>query len=201
MHAFQIKLVVFSVIEGKLKVFVSAKLLPVGVLGKGEALDEAAKRIFSKVVKLHLRDFYIEQLYTFSSSDTVKTDICITYFLLLPEYNISSKMKNQFVDTAKLTIVKSEKDIVAYAIQRLGWKIEYTNVVYSLLPPEFTLSELQKVYEAILRKILDKRNFRKKVLSLGLLKDTGKTRTGVIARPAKIYSFITHSPQMIKIYS
>ena len=95
---------------------------------------------------------------------------------------------------------QEDKEIISYAVQRLQWKIEYTNVVYSLLPREFTLSELQLTYEAILGKELDKRNFRKKILFLKLLKDTGKKRTGTVARPASVYEFRKRSPVRVKVF-
>ena len=63
--------------------------------------------------------------------------------------------------------------VAAYARQRLEWKLAYTNVVWSLLPRRFALTELQKVYEAVLDRKLDKRNFRKKILALGLVEPVG----------------------------
>ncbi len=81
------------------------------------------------------------------------------------------------------------KKIIDYALQRLKYKLEYTTVAFQLLPKEFTLTELQQVYEVIFGKPIDKRNFRKKILSLGLIKDTKKTKRDVAHRPAKLYSF------------
>ena len=95
----------------------------------------------------------------------------------------------------------TDRNIIKYAVQRLQWKIEYTNVVYSLIPFEFTLSRLQTTYEAILGKTLDKRNFRKKILSLGLLKKTGKILKGFKARPALVYGFRKRTPVMVKVFS
>jgi 8-oxo-dGTP diphosphatase len=64
------------------------------------------------------------------------------------------------------------KKIVDYAIQRLKWKMEYTNVAQYILPKKFTLRQLQDVYETILDQNIDVRNFRKKIDKLGLVKAT-----------------------------
>ena len=78
-------------------------------------------------------------------------------------------------------------------------KLEYTNVAWSLLPETFTLGELQSVYEAILAKRLDRRNFRKKILSLSLVVSTGRTRLGGAHRPAVLYQFTKRTPMIVKI--
>ena len=80
------------------------------------------------------------------------------------------------------------RNIIEYAIERLRNKLEYTTVGFQLLPAKFTLSELQAVYEAILGKTLDKRNFRKKLDLLGILKSLPEQRqTG--RKPARLYRF------------
>jgi 8-oxo-dGTP diphosphatase len=96
------------------------------------------------------------------------------------------------------TLAFDHADIVTYAAKRLRAKLEYTNAAYSLLPREFTLSELQEVYEAILGKRFDKRNFRKKYLELGLIKPTGRKTAGGRQRPAALYSFKSHHPAELK---
>jgi hypothetical protein len=70
------------------------------------------------------------------------------------------------------TVAYDHADIIQYAYQRLRWKMEYTNIVKSILPERFTLRELQHVYEIIFGKEFDKRNFRKKVLSLDMIHET-----------------------------
>jgi 8-oxo-dGTP diphosphatase len=89
--------------------------------------------------------------------------------------------------------------MLAYALQRLRWKLEYTNVVYSLLPRDFTLTELQRVYETIVDRPLDKRNFRKKMLSLGLLQATPRVAKAGAHRPARLYRFRRRMPMMIEV--
>jgi 8-oxo-dGTP diphosphatase len=78
--------------------------------------------------------------------------------------------------------------ILHYALQRLRWKLEWTALGFLLLPAEFTLSELQMVYETVLNEPLDKRNFRRKMLAAGVLEETGNLREGD-HRPAKLYRF------------
>ena len=89
--------------------------------------------------------------------------------------------------------------MLKYAVLRLKYKMEYSNVVYSLLPKKFTLTELQKVYEIVLQKVIDKRNFRKKILSLGLIKMVGEKR-GEAYRPAALYSFIKRKFAIVEIF-
>jgi len=80
--------------------------------------------------------------------------------------------------------------ILRVALQRLQHKLEYTTHGLHLLPPQFTLTELQKVYQIVLDKTFDKRNFRRKFLSAGILEDTGQVRYGD-HRPAKLYRIST----------
>jgi len=83
-------------------------------------------------------------------------------------------------------------------LQRLRTKLSYTNIVYSLLPTEFTLADLQELYEVILHQPLDRRNFRRKILALGLLKALPKTRRGA-HRPATLYTFTRRSPMNVEV--
>ena len=81
--------------------------------------------------------------------------------------------------------------IISYARERIGYKLEYTDVAKNILPEKFPLSELQKTYETILGKTFDKRNFRKKILSLGILRETGVTDKSASKRPAMLYEFVS----------
>ena len=76
-----------------------------------------------------------------------------------------------------------------HAVERLRNKLEYTTVGFQLLPEQFTLSELQRVYEVILGKEIDKRNFRKKILSLDVVHETGETMMDGVHRPARLFRF------------
>jgi 8-oxo-dGTP diphosphatase len=91
------------------------------------------------------------------------------------------------------------KEIIAAAIERLRSKLGYTNIVYGVMPRYFTLTELQRVYEIILRRTIDKRNFRKKILALGLLKKTNRKMSGLRHRPAELYEFAVKKPQTVNV--
>lgn len=82
-----------------------------------------------------------------------------------------------------------EEYMVKYAQERLQNKIQYSNIAYGLLPEKFSLSELQKVYEVILQRTLDKRNFRKKMQTTGLLKRTKERYSSGAHRPAQLFMF------------
>ena len=85
------------------------------------------------------------------------------------------------------------------AVSNLKDRLAYSNIAFSLLPREFTLTDLQHLYEIILGYSLDKRNFRKNVLQNNLLKPTGKHTKGTAHRPAKLYKFVSKKSQMVKI--
>lgn len=191
-----IKLVIFSVISGKLKVFSANNQLPVGDINQSKLLDESAELLFRNFLQLDLKDIYFEQLYTFSSNKPL--DISVVYYFLVPDHKIYSK-KDDWITIDEFKISKEDQEIIHYAVQRLRWKIEYTNAVYSLLPSEFTFSQLQNVYEAILGRLLDKRNFRKKIVSLGIIKPTGHIKHVGPARPAEMFSFKERKLNFVQI--
>ena len=91
----------------------------------------------------------------------------------------------------------ANEGIIALAEQRLRNKLEYTNVVYSLLPARFTLTEMQGVYEAILGEAIDKRNFRRRVVGLGIVAETGQWRKEGAHRPAMLYEFTRREPMVL----
>ena len=192
-----IKIVVFAVDGKRLLVLLENTALLQGKIAKNASLDETAKGIFSGITTTALRDYYIEQLYTFSQQEDKGIDI--VYYLLMPEKPKAIPAKLRWEDVKTLYNRSIDFSTIEYAIQRLQWKIEYTNVVYSLLPEMFTLSELQEVYETILDKKLDKRNFRKKILSLNFLEATTQKRTAG-SRPALLYKFQQRTPHIIKVF-
>jgi hypothetical protein len=89
------------------------------------------------------------------------------------------------------------KAIIVYALGRLRSKVAYSNAIYSLLPPTFTFSQLQATYESILGTKLDKGNFRKKYLSLGLVEPTEERLVGTSYRPPLLYRFKQRTPQQL----
>ena len=183
-----IKLVLFSVIDGTLRVYVERGNVPsLGWTGE-KSLDQTVDELTRRIPGLATDQGYREQLYTFSSAEAGEYDVAIAYYVLLAEHKIPVSLRSRWIAYEAMTDIM-DLAVITYAVQRLRWKIEYTNAVYSLLPLQFALGQLQRVYEAILGKPLDKRNFRKKILSLGIVKDTGKKKRLGRARPAEAYTF------------
>lgn len=89
------------------------------------------------------------------------------------------------------------KKIVDMALQRLVAKLDYSTIAFQFMPEEFTLSELQEVYEIILREEMDRRNFRKWVLALEQIEETGNERREGAHRPARLYRVI--NPDKVEI--
>ena len=193
----KIKLVIFGIATHSLVVYLSDNLLPSENVVEKISLDEQVEKLFLKNLGSHLGNTYIEQLYTISDE---KNEITIVYYSLLSLEKNSLQQNQNWIHLKDISREIGDYKIISYAVQRLQWKIEYTNVVYSLLPQEFTLSDLQKTYEAILGQNLDKRNFRKKILALKFLQVTEKKRIGA-ARPAQMYSFKKREPTIVKVFS
>lgn len=187
-----VSLIALSVVDDALVVYLEAGNLPEKEFTGAASLISLVAKLVSRVggpttprLRGVKRDDYVEQLYTFSFRPG---EVNIAYLLLVPGHEVTKLQNDAFFPVSTVT-GETEHAMLTYALQRLRWKVEYTNVVYSLLPERFTLTELQKTYEAILGKPLDKRNFRKKILSLGILISTGGKRKRGIARPAAEYSF------------
>lgn len=177
--------------------------LPGGLIDESESLDAAAARILAE--ETGVAEVYLEQLYTFGRPDRDPAGrvISVAYVALMHAEGLQLRPQPKYADVrwwpcAHLPpLAYDHHDIAAYARQRLEWKLAYTNVAWSLLPPRFVLTELQKVYEAVLGRPLDKRNFRKKILSLGLIEAVGETTRHGAHRPAMLYRFTSRQAQII----
>ncbi len=177
--------------------------LPGGLVGLTEKTDHAAERILKSV--LTSIKFYKEQLYAFDDPgrDPAGRVVSVAYLMLVP-WNIASKI---ITTEASWHSVKSlpklaydHNEIVKHAVKRLTSKLKYTNVVFSLMPDEFRLSDLQKVYETVFGTILDKRNFVKKIKSLKLLVKTGRKVEGAAHRPASLYKFKNKEYMVVEVF-
>lgn len=195
--------VVFTVIDNQLHVllmpvnrpphFNGTPAMPGGVIKPRETAEEAAQRILKD--KGGLENVYLEQLYTFSAigRDPRGRVVSVAYLGLIPREKARLLAHGtdawwEPVATAR-KLAYDHDEILALALKRLRGKLVYTNIAYGLLPHEFTLTELQKLYEVILKQPIDKRNFRKKILDIGLVVPTGKDRRGGASRPAALYRF------------
>ncbi len=177
--------------------FVESKGLPGGLLEAHETAAQAATRQLKERGKIESGTFYCEQLYTFSDieRDPRGRVVAVAYLALIPWDALSAKDKVntpeawwEKVSQAK-PLAYDHNDILQTALERLRSRVTYTTIIGKLLPKEFTLSELETAYEAITKKRLDKRNFRKKIEKLGVLTEVkGKKRTGPF-RPATLYRF------------
>ncbi len=191
-------------IQMKKKPYAGRWALPGGLVSDGETLDAAAARILKE--ETGVSDVYLEQLYTFGAldRDPAGRTVSVAYFSLINGDGLTLRTFPKYAAvrwwkySALPELAYDHQALAAYAKQRLAWKLEYTNVIWSLLPERFTLTDLQKAYEAVLGRRLDKRNFRKKVLALGLLKTAGEEIRGA-HRPPMLYSFTTKKPKIVQV--
>lgn len=169
--------------------------LPGGRL-EGETLLEAATRRLE--IETGVKDVFLEQLYTFSDLDD-QGSVAVAYWALVDKASVTLARRDEWQPawcaTDSLPELALRNDtVVEYALSRLRNKLAYSNVAYSLLPKEFSLSQLQQTYEAILLRPLDKRNFRKRIISLDVLEETGRQASEGRHRPAKLYRFRERRP-------
>ncbi|MBI4276396.1 NUDIX hydrolase [Candidatus Uhrbacteria bacterium] len=193
-------------IQMKKKPYTNLWALPGGLIRERESVDDAAARVLEE--ETGVRGVYLEQLYTFGnpSRDPFGRVVSVAYVALIPWARYSLRTIAKYADVRWWPVKDIPKkmaydhaDIAEYAKQRLAWKLEYTNVAWSLLPPKFTLTELQGVYEAVLGSLLDKRNFRKKILALRLVEEVGETAMRGAHRPAMLYRFKSTKPQIVDV--
>lgn len=195
-----LRLVLFSVVQGRLR-FVAASdglgwRLPYGRPGPGPSLDHEARRVVRSVLGVEER--YLEQLYTWSVGDHANWMVIVSYMglSLWDAAGSGIEIEGEWFDAESTPFLGSEDQVVLdYALVRLRAKIGYTTIAFHLLPPLFTLRELQAAYEAILDRTLDKRNFRRRMTAAGLIEGTAETRREGSHRPALLYRFrADHDP-------
>lgn len=207
--------VVFQLIGGKLSVLLIQRIqepfegvwaLPGGYDAAGETTSAAMERILHDKAGVNVGNLrYIEQLYTF---DTVARDprghaVSVTYMGLginiEPDLSISTTQNPQFMPVDNLPVLAYDHaTIIQYAVDRLRAKLTYTNAIFGLLPDEFTLTQLQNAYEAVFGRAFDKRNFRKKYLSLDLIEPTERMYKEGAHRPARLYRFRKHGLEALE---
>ncbi|MDO8622756.1 MAG: NUDIX domain-containing protein [archaeon] len=199
-----VDIVIFTIKDNELKVLLVKRgiepfkemwAIPGGFIKMEESLEESAKRELSE--ETGVRDVYLEQLYTFGdvNRDPRGRVITVSYFALIKPEGLKLKASTDASEAKWFSVYNipnlafDHKKILDYALKRLKWKFEYTTIVFSILPQKFTLTHLQNVYEIIFNKKIDKRNFRKKILLLDILKTTKEIEKDVSHRPPKLYSF------------
>ena len=201
-----VDIVAFAIHEGTLELllikrkyepFKSCWALPGGfITDKDVTLEVAAAReLFEET---NVANVYIEQLYTFGDRgrDPRGRVVTVAYLALLKAgEEVELKASSDASGVAWWPVTKlpelafDHERIITYAHQRLKYKIEYSPAAFKLLPDKFTLRDLQDVYEAVLGKSVDNRNFRKKFLARGVLQELAETSQESSFRPARLYAF------------
>jgi 8-oxo-dGTP diphosphatase len=185
-----VNVVPFSLSEDRLQVLLAAHAstwrLPGETVRTGESLEQAAARLLA--ILIDRRETYLDQLYTYGSPQ--RQAVSVVYFALVPAgaHLLPGRTVRWFPVAALPDLPGDHPEILAYALRRLHYKLEYSAVGFQLLPAEFSLSELQHTYEIILGEALDKRNFRRRMLQSGIIEMTPRFRTGE-GRPARLYRY------------
>ncbi len=163
--------------------------LPQRHLRTGEALDDAAKAALAEDVGLKVA--YLEQLYTFDDLGDDRRDraVRVAYFALVNAIgHEQSRGSWQDVRSAP-PLALDQARVLEAALARLRAKVRYRPIGFGLLPERFSLTHLQRMYEVILGRTLDKRNFRKKIASLGFVVPTSEKERDVRRRAAQLFRF------------
>ncbi len=198
--------VIFAVIDDALQVLLIHRsappeeglwALPGGRWDGSTGLEEAAEA--KLVEETGARDLYLEQLFTSSNLDPTQPSLAVAYFALIDEELVRLRISEEWppawhrVDALPALAFRNN-EVIAQAVARVRAKLEYTNIAYSLLPEQFTLRELQSAYEAIEGHLLDRRNFRKRMLQTEVIEATGEARRDGPHRPALLYRFTSREP-------
>ncbi|MEM5775917.1 MAG: hypothetical protein AAGU05_13025 [Anaerolineaceae bacterium] len=190
----EIDVVVFTLRENRLQALLCCPQaagqwqLPGLSLPVESSLEETAANCVTRFTGLH--EAYLEQLYTYYKPG--RNAAAVVYFALVPAGSLingkDESAANWFPVDALPALVPNHGEVLAYALRRLRYKLEYSAVGFELLPENFTLTELQSTYELILGEKLDKRNFRRRILQAGIIESTPHRRAGE-GRPAQLYHY------------
>ena len=167
--------------------------LPGGFIHMDESLEVAARRELEE--ETGVSGVFLEQLYTYGAPkrDPRERVITVAYYALIPSDRIEIRAASDaeavgwFAIDEIPNLAFDHEEILSTAHERLIAKLDYSTLAFQFMPAEFTLTQLQQVYETILRQEMDKRNFRKWILALERIEDTGKEQREGRHRPAKLY--------------
>jgi 8-oxo-dGTP diphosphatase len=199
-----VDIVVFTVEGNELKVLLIQRkdppfqhmwAVPGGFIHTGETLEAAASRRLNE--ETNVENIYLEQLKSFGTPDRDPRArvITVAYYALvsLDKLDLVARANAEDVRWFGIKTLPElafdHKLLVEEALAKLKRRLVSSPIAFQLLPAKFTLTELQRVYELILEKQLDKRNFRKKILSLGFLQELGETKMDGFHRPANLFAF------------
>lgn len=178
--------------------------LPGGFVRMEESLEAAVRRELEE--ETGITELYVEQLYTFGQPkrDPRERVVSVAYYALVKLADHAVRAASDARNVAWFPVADlpalafDHEEILEAALMRLKGKIRYEPVGFELLPEKFPLSELQRLYETILEQSLDKRNFRKKILGMGLLADTEEIQQDVAHRAARLYRFDEQAYRRLK---
>lgn len=182
-------------IKRKYEPFQKFWALPGGLVLNGESLEDAVKRELKEEAGIDVN--YLEQLYSFGkpNRDPRNRVISIAYFGLIRPGDYQLLAQTDAEDAAWFNIKKlpklafDHKTIIETAVNRLQSKISYEPIGFELLDERFPFSDLEKLYSALLDREIDRRNFKKKIMSLGFLEELKETIQRKSGRPAHLYRF------------
>jgi 8-oxo-dGTP diphosphatase len=191
-------------IKRAIKPFQGRWALPGGFIMKNESVEAAAQRILK--VTTGVEDVYLEEVGVFDGINRYPfwRVFTIAHFALVsPEkYLLKPGVDTSAVQWFKLSELKDlpfdHNEILEAALSKLRTRVRYRPIGFELLPEKFTLPKLQRLYEVILGKKLDKRNFRKKLMKMNLLKKLKEKEKGNTRRAAFLYRFDKHSYNKLK---
>lgn len=181
--------------------------LPGGLLDPKETAEEAATRHLVTKGNIRAASVYMEQLYTMSRVDRDPRGrvVSVAYLALVPWERLSAQEQAgdkevRWEEVRKATRLAYDHDeILSIAVRRLRARARYTTILSRIMPSEFSLTDLEEAFERVIGMSIDKRNFRRKILSLGVLVKSGNVRSGGQHRPAQLWKFKTRSVEEIEV--